>query len=36
MYLKNISPASLLAACFMRDFLLDSYFNPEDGGDMFL
>jgi hypothetical protein len=30
----NMSP--LLDACFMLGFLLGLFFNPEDGGDMFL
>jgi hypothetical protein len=38
---KNISPPSsgsraLLSACFQADFLLDLFFDPEDGGDEFL
>jgi hypothetical protein len=27
---------ALLATCFIAGFLLDVFFDPEDGGDMFL
>jgi hypothetical protein len=28
--------AALLAVCFLADFLLAVFFDPENGGDMFL
>jgi hypothetical protein len=28
----NITPCSLFASCFQAYFLLDLFFNPEDGG----
>jgi hypothetical protein len=29
-------PVALLATCFHADFLLGLFFNPEDGGNMYL
>jgi hypothetical protein len=33
---RKISRAAVLATCFHAGFLLDIFFDPEDGGDMFL